>query len=109
MRGCVAMALADKEQKLWTTEEVADLFRVDPKTVGRWAATGRLGCIWAPGGHRLYPEACVDEFLEVHFGGSVPAREPRKVPVADRRECSWGPIENCPGAESCPGWRHVGH
>ncbi len=68
------MVLADKSQKMWTTEEVADLFRVDPKTVGRWARAGSIGFIWAPGGHRLYPEAEVDRFLEVHFGGVLPPR-----------------------------------
>ena len=30
------------------------MFRVDPKTVTRWAKAGRLTCIRTPGGHRRY-------------------------------------------------------
>jgi excisionase family DNA binding protein len=39
-----------------TPAEVARMFRVDPKTVTRWAKAGRLPCIRTPGGHRRYPE-----------------------------------------------------
>lgn len=34
--------------------EVAELFLVDPKTVTRWAAAGRITCIRTPGGHRRF-------------------------------------------------------
>jgi excisionase family DNA binding protein len=40
---------------LLTPGEVAALFRVDPKTVTRWAKTGRIRCIRTLGGHRRYP------------------------------------------------------
>ena len=40
---------------LLTPSEVAALFRVDPKTVTRWAKAGRLDCIRTLGGHRRYP------------------------------------------------------
>lgn len=39
---------------LLTPAEVATLFRVDPKTVTRWAAAGRLESIKTPGGHRRF-------------------------------------------------------
>lgn len=39
---------------LMTPAEVANLFRVDPKTVTRWAKAGRLSSIRTPGGHRRY-------------------------------------------------------
>jgi excisionase family DNA binding protein len=39
---------------LMTPEEVAKLFRVDPKTVTRWAARGRLRSTRTPGGHRRF-------------------------------------------------------
>ncbi|MEU8196368.1 BldC family transcriptional regulator [Microbispora amethystogenes] len=39
--------------------EVAALLRVDPKTVTRWAATGRIPSIRTPGGHRRFPRAAV--------------------------------------------------
>ena len=34
--------------------EVAALFRVDPKTVSRWAAEGKLSSLLTPGGHRRF-------------------------------------------------------
>lgn len=39
---------------LLTPGEVAALFRVDPKTVTRWATAGRVTAIRTPGGHRRY-------------------------------------------------------
>ena len=42
-------------EALLTPGEVAALFRVDPKTVTRWAKTGRIQCIRTLGGHRRYP------------------------------------------------------
>lgn len=49
--------------RLLTPGEVAALFRVDPKTVTRWAAAGRIGSIRTPGGHRRFREAEVNELL----------------------------------------------
>jgi excisionase family DNA binding protein len=34
--------------------EVADVFRVDPKTVTRWALTGRIRSVRTLGGHRRF-------------------------------------------------------
>jgi excisionase family DNA binding protein len=34
--------------------EVANMFRVDPKTVTRWARMGRLSSIRTLGGHRRF-------------------------------------------------------
>ena len=45
---------ADDPSVLMTPAEVAALFGVDPKTVQRWAKTGRLSSIKTPGGHRRY-------------------------------------------------------
>jgi excisionase family DNA binding protein len=39
---------------LMTPAEVAALFRVDVKTVARWAAAGRIPAVRTPGGHRRY-------------------------------------------------------
>lgn len=39
---------------LLTPREVAALFRVDPKTVGRWARDGKLTAIRTLGGHRRF-------------------------------------------------------
>lgn len=40
-----------------TPGRVAGMFGVDPKTVGRWATSGRLSFIRTVGGHRRYREA----------------------------------------------------
>jgi len=43
---------------------VATLFRVDPKTVTRWAKAGKLTSIRTLGGHRRYRESEVRALLE---------------------------------------------
>lgn len=48
---------------LLTPAEVAAMLRVDPKTVTRWAAQGKLASIRTPGGHRRYSEAEVRGYL----------------------------------------------
>jgi len=48
---------------LLTPAEVAAMFRVDPKTVTRWAKAGKLTSIRTLGGHRRYRETEVRELL----------------------------------------------
>ena len=48
--------LSDPE-RLLTPAEVAAMFRVDPKTVTRWARDGRLTAVRTLGGHRRYLES----------------------------------------------------
>ena len=45
------------EDTLLTPSEVASQFRVDPKTVTRWAKMGRLRAQRTLGGHRRYSAA----------------------------------------------------
>jgi excisionase family DNA binding protein len=52
------------EDRLLTPAEVAGKFRVDPKTVTRWAAAGRLSSIRTPGGHRRFREHEVQALLD---------------------------------------------
>jgi excisionase family DNA binding protein len=54
---------AHAPERLLTPSEVAVMFRVDPKTVNRWAKAGRLASIRTPGGHRRYREAEVRGLL----------------------------------------------
>lgn len=54
-------------EALLTPAEVATMFRVDPKTVTRWAKAGKLTSIRTLGGHRRYRESEVRELL-----GGVP-------------------------------------
>jgi excisionase family DNA binding protein len=42
------------DDRLLTPAEVASLFGVDPRTVTRWATSGRLTPVRTPGGHRRY-------------------------------------------------------
>jgi excisionase family DNA binding protein len=50
-------------ETLLTPAEVAEMFRVDPKTVTRWAKAGKLTSIRTLGGHRRYREAEVRALL----------------------------------------------
>lgn len=50
-------------EALLTPAEVAALFRVDPKTVTRWAKAGKLSSIRTLGGHRRYRESEVRALL----------------------------------------------
>ncbi|HEX2704280.1 MAG TPA: BldC family transcriptional regulator [Candidatus Lustribacter sp.] len=50
--------------RLLTPAEVAGMFRVDPKTVTRWAKAGKLGAIRTLGGHRRYRESEVLGLLD---------------------------------------------
>ena len=52
---------------LLTPGEVAVLFRVDPKTVTRWAQAGKLSTVRTLGGHRRFHEDEVRQLL-----GDVP-------------------------------------
>ena len=51
------------QEVLLTPSEVAALFRVDPKTVTRWAKAGKLTSIRTLGGHRRYKESEVKALL----------------------------------------------
>jgi excisionase family DNA binding protein len=52
-----------EDEHLLTPAEVAAAFRVDPKTVTRWAVSGRLASIRTPGGHRRFRESEVRALL----------------------------------------------
>ena len=52
-----------------TPAEVAAKFRVDPKTVTRWAKAGRISSIRTLGGHRRYPESEVTMLLQEGMQG----------------------------------------
>lgn len=64
-------------EALLTPSEVAAMFRVDPKTVTRWAKAGKLSSIRTLGGHRRYRasevSALLTEFTPAHPTPSLPA------------------------------------
>lgn len=45
------------DDRLLTPGEVANIFRVSPKTVSRWQIAGRISAIRTPGGHRRFRES----------------------------------------------------
>ena len=55
--------MTERRERLLTPAEVASLFRVDLKTVGRWAKAGRLDSVRTPGGHRRFRESVVNDLL----------------------------------------------
>lgn len=52
------------EHDLLYPHEVAALFRVDPKTVTRWAQAGKLPSTRTLGGHRRFRRADIEAALE---------------------------------------------
>lgn len=51
------------EDRLLKPGEVAAMFRVDPKTVTRWASQGRITRVRTPGGHSRFRESEVRALL----------------------------------------------
>jgi excisionase family DNA binding protein len=60
----------ENTERLLTPHQVAALFRVDPKTVTRWASNGWIGSIRTTGGHRRFRET---EVLALLAERAVPA------------------------------------
>ena len=65
------MIVSSDQEVLLTPAEVASLFRVDPKTVTRWAKSGKLTSIRTLGGHRRYKESEVKELLASTTNNSI--------------------------------------
>lgn len=59
------MTSSSAQEVLLTPGEVARLFRVDPKTVSRWAKTGKITAIRTLGGHRRYRRSEVQALLGI--------------------------------------------
>jgi excisionase family DNA binding protein len=62
---------SNSKQELMTPAEVAALFRVDPKTVTRWAQAGKLQAVRTLGGHRRYLRSEVEQLLTGHSDSSL--------------------------------------
>jgi excisionase family DNA binding protein len=52
------------DDALLTPSEVAAMFRVNPKTVTRWARAGKISAIRTLGGHRRFRASEIRRFLE---------------------------------------------
>jgi excisionase family DNA binding protein len=55
---------AHDDDALLTPSEVAAMFRVNPKTVTRWARAGKISAIRTLGGHRRFRASEIRQFLE---------------------------------------------
>jgi excisionase family DNA binding protein len=78
--------LRPREQEvLLTPAEVAALFRVDPKTVTRWAKAGKLTAIKTLGGHRRYRQSEVQSLLKA-ASPSISLSHPQPVPGDSQEE-----------------------
>jgi excisionase family DNA binding protein len=64
-----------KVEDLLTPGEVATLFRVNPKTVTRWAKAGLLSCIKTPGGHRRYLQREIEDLAQQRFEQPVAGKD----------------------------------
>jgi excisionase family DNA binding protein len=73
------MIPAPEPEALLTPAEVAALFRVDPKTVTRWAKAGKLSSIRTLGGHRRYRASEVTALLSEVSPGAVTPSSPYNV------------------------------
>lgn len=58
------MAEQQQADSLLTPAEVAALFRVNPKTVTRWARSGKITAIRTLGGHRRFRATEIKRCLE---------------------------------------------
>lgn len=58
----------DELPEVLTPGEVAQLFRVDAKTVSRWANQDRIASFVTPGGHRRFRREAVLELLAAGGG-----------------------------------------
>lgn len=59
-----------ESEALLTPSEVAAMFRVDPKTVTRWAKAGKISAIRTLGGHRRYRESEIRALIN----GDIPTQ-----------------------------------
>lgn len=55
--------IPEQPEPMLTPAEVASMFRVDAKTVARWAKAGKLSAIRTLGGHRRFKESEVRALL----------------------------------------------
>jgi excisionase family DNA binding protein len=68
-----------RDKDLLKPAEVAAVFRVDPKTVTRWAQTKKIGSLKTPGGHRRLVRKEVEEWMDANFTPSVAAERKRQL------------------------------
>ena len=71
------------DDALLTPSEVAAMFRVNPKTVTRWARAGKISAIRTLGGHRRFRDEPQDQRAhgDAQLGAGQIEREPMQHPL----------------------------
>jgi len=69
---------ADSADRLLTTGQVAVMFRVNPRTVNRWASKSLLGSVLTPDGHHRLRETEILDLLDEWDHGGARVRAPRR-------------------------------
>ena len=62
---------ANETPNLLSPGEVAELFRVDPKTVTRWAKAGKITAVRTLGGHRRYRQSEIQAIIKNQSTGRM--------------------------------------
>src|SRR5690606_32212348 len=88
-------------EDLMTPAEVAQAFRVGPKTVSRWAVAGRLTSVRTPGGHRRYLRREVEALLLGAVPDAPAEQEPEPDSRAPRGARGWCPSSGSPSWRGC--------
>jgi excisionase family DNA binding protein len=78
----------EDEDKLLLPAEVAALFRVNSKTVTRWAKAGKMGSIRTLGGHHRFSRDEVTKVLRANYTQAVLHKRLEELDkiVAERQE-----------------------
>jgi excisionase family DNA binding protein len=65
------MSRPGEQEVLLTPAEVAKIFRVDPKTVTRWAKAGKITAVRTLGGHRRYRQSEIQAIIKNQSTGRL--------------------------------------
>lgn len=78
--------MTEPQSRLLTTGEVAEAFRVNPRTIYRWTESGKLpyACL-TPGGQYRYSETTIEIMMSTH---QLPVfrRKPNRKPKGTTNE-----------------------
>ena len=77
-------APSSEQEELLTPSEVAAMFRVNPKTVTRWARSGKISAIRTLGGHRRFRKSEITRILAEGGQNHGDAARPPHAVVAER-------------------------
>lgn len=67
--------MTSPQEEMLTSEEVAEMLRVKPRTVQRWARTGRITRRRTPGGHYRFPLSEAQALLAADLAAETPINE----------------------------------